>query len=709
MMRGQRTIRTSEQIAVTVNDCAFLRAIIQGVGLLDAGKRYLAEQVDQRELKSHLKALLARYEVHIASTLHKDELTAMQVALTALQNRLARKRPKAAAKLAAPQPTITLPTIPITFDDFNARENPGGGFFRESEIQALYESDVLAPWRAECDKVRANLSARAVERVPAPGDQDYVSATQLDLLLHGVRGFELTEAVEPNLADPLAMWVRNDALLRRLARARLQTVAHLYDRINTRGYNWHDGIAGVGQRKAQQLVSWLTRAAPTLNITVSAAALVPIGKARSNGLIPQRNRIFGVVPFEYMLIPYELAGQNGKLRGNDACAIDVDDDYSAITAFLSTHKAVTERAYRIEAERFLLWCHHQRGIALSSVMVDDCNAYREFLLDPQPRAQWVNPKRCRRDNEAWRPFMKALDPLAAQHSLTILSVLFGWLRDVGYLQINPFAAIKKAVRADSRTDKQALKEALARKARDKRVMQLDVWALVDGYLRTLDTSDAANARKVAVMRLLQGCGLRREEAVLAQASDLTLKTDSQSKTTYYELTVRGKGDKTRAVVVPFDVIDAIEKHFAHRGIGSLEHCIHTDGHRSAYIIGKVSIPKRGAVEQAREGVSDQSLYRDVIAVFQATLASVNDSPTLTADARRKLAQASPHWLRHCFASLAINNDVPAESVQKMLGHGSINTTMIYATKEQAALDREQLRLHRKLRDRLNSGVTLPIG
>ncbi|MFM7462008.1 MAG: phage integrase family protein, partial [Burkholderiales bacterium] len=627
MTYGPRIIRTREQIAVTVNDCAFLRAIIQGVGLLDAGKRYLAEQVDERELKSHLKALLARYEVHIVSTLRKDELSAMHVAFTALQNRLARKRPKAAAKMAASQPTttITLPTIPITFDAFNARENPGGGFFRESEIQAMYESDVLAPWRAECDKVRAThatFSPPAIERVPAPGDPDYVSATQLDLLLHGVRGFELTEALEPTLTDPLAMWIRNDALLRRLARARVQTVAHLYERINTRGYDWHVGIAGVGHRKAQQLVSWLTRAAPTLNITVSTASLVPIGKARSSGLIPQRERTFGVVPFEYMLIPYELRGEHGKLRSTESCAIKANNDYQAIEVFLSQQKAVTKRAYRVEAERFLLWCHHQRGIALSSVMVDDCEAYRDFLRDPQPRAKWVNPKRCRRDNKAWRPFMKPLDQLAAKHSLTILAVLFNWLCAVRYLQTNPFAATKTAVSADTVPEKQALKEALARKARHKRVMQLDVWALVDGYLRTLDTRDAANARKVAVMRLLQGCGLRREEAVLAQASDLRAKTDVQSKDTYYELEVRGKGDKPRGVVVPFEVVAAIGTHFAHRGLGSIERCLRADERRHAYLIGKVRVPEYDSGEKALEGVTDQSLYRDVKAVFKATLAGV---------------------------------------------------------------------------------------
>ena len=39
---------------------------------------------------------------------------------------------------------------------------------------------------------------------------------------------------------------------------------------------------------------------------------------------------------------------------------------------------------------------------------------------------------------------------------------------------------------------------------------------------------------------------------------------------------------------------------------------------------------------------------------------------------------SPHILRHTTATIAINNGMPVQDIQKLLGHANINTTMIYA-------------------------------
>ena len=48
----------------------------------------------------------------------------------------------------------------------------------------------------------------------------------------------------------------------------------------------------------------------------------------------------------------------------------------------------TQRAYRKEAERFLLWAIVHKGKALSSMNNEDCIEYREFLADPKPRSRW---------------------------------------------------------------------------------------------------------------------------------------------------------------------------------------------------------------------------------------------------------------------------------------------------------------------------------
>ena len=39
---------------------------------------------------------------------------------------------------------------------------------------------------------------------------------------------------------------------------------------------------------------------------------------------------------------------------------------------------------------------------------------------------------------------------------------------------------------------------------------------------------------------------------------------------------------------------------------------------------------------------------------------------------------SPHIIRHTTATMAMNNGMPVQDIQKLLGHSNINTTMIYA-------------------------------
>ena len=61
--------------------------------------------------------------------------------------------------------------------------------------------------------------------------------------------------------------------------------------------------------------------------------------------------------------------------------------------------------------------------------------------------------------------------------------------------------------------------------------------------------------------------------------------------------------------------------------------------------------------------------------FFATVADilVEDNPTLAA----KLRRASPHWMRHTHASLALQGGAELTAVRDNLRHASIATTSIY--------------------------------
>ena len=54
------------------------------------------------------------------------------------------------------------------------------------------------------------------------------------------------------------------------------------------------------------------------------------------------------------------------------------------------------------------------------------------------------------------------------------------------------------------------------------------------------------------------------------------------------------------------------------------------------------------------------------------------------EAAAELDQASPHWLRHTFAKAALLKGQSMREVASLLGHASVDTTMIYT--DQDALD-----------------------
>lgn len=145
----------------------------------------------------------------------------------------------------------------------------------------------------------------------------------------------------------------------------------------------------------------------------------------------------------------------------------------------------------------------------------------------------------------------------------------------------------------------------------------------------------APLRDQAILELLYGAGLRASEVVGIQLNDV----DLGSRT----VRVRGKGRKDRIVVFGEPAGDAIERYI--------------EGER----------PLEGGslfVGAAGKSLSTRTVQRIV-------------------ERRRALAglpnDASPHSLRHSFATHMLTGGADLKTVQQLLGHESLGTTQVYTS------------------------------
>lgn len=123
--------------------------------------------------------------------------------------------------------------------------------------------------------------------------------------------------------------------------------------------------------------------------------------------------------------------------------INASNDVDAIGLWLSLflNSKHTFANYRKEAERFLLWLQLEQHKQLAQTSLEDILNYQKFCQNPLPH--WLSFKRYGRAHPLWRPFSGALSSNSLRLSQTILSSLFSWLNQAGYLNLNPFILLKR--------------------------------------------------------------------------------------------------------------------------------------------------------------------------------------------------------------------------------------------------------------------------
>ncbi len=253
----------------------------------------------------------------------------------------------------------------------------------------------------------------------------------------------------------------------------------------------------------------------------------------------------------------------------------------------------------------------------------DIGGFIDFLLDHLGKQPSLNDlsEVSILDFRSWMAKMMMMDRLSnasRARSLSGIKNFITWLDKQGIMH-NP--AIKII-----RTPK--LPHKLPRPIHEKQAFDIIKTA------PTIEKHDWVGLRNRALFTLLYGCGLRIDEALSLDIKDMP--RDSF-------LRVTGKGNKQRDV----PVLDIVEKSLHEY----LEECPYPKENNRAIFLGA-----KGA--RLNQGVAQLAMRK-----LRTTLG---------------LAQnATPHALRHSFATHLLQNGANLRQIQELLGHASLSSTQIY--------------------------------
>ncbi|MFX1767925.1 phage integrase family protein [Paraburkholderia sp. A1RI-2L] len=627
----QMTRKSSERRKVGADHFAFYRAYLEGVEIDKAAERYLHfSPRDVRSIRSEFKWI--RQTLTLAATRSGDRRSALLLGLGPIPV------PAASGASAEASNEQTLETFAAEFD-------PEG---------VLSESDLIAYFE-EAQRDRPVAADRR-----ASGAKERLRVRQLAAL----RSLEVSLVDTPKLHHMIVGWLE-PALAARLNAAQIYTLDDLVNRCNRDGHRWWTKIAGLGEKRATRVTSWLTGHSDSIGHVLSQRALVP--RRQLQATTPEaftRAPTASIAPLEALTVPASLDGSTGRNRAPiERKQIDANNDYAAIYSWLRDfeHKPHTWRAYRTQAERLLLWSIFARGKALSSLNTDDARAFRDFLLNPEPADVWVGPHGAERWSPAWRPFTGPLSASSCKMAIAAASSLCGWLTSQLYLASNPFRGVK--------VSSGTCPEPGGDRDPSDRSLSIGQWHfLINGAY-----SEEAAALSPTAFRdrflLLLGCfgGLRVSEIASAKVQDLKHfeAADPTDVSLRWYLRVIGKGKKSRKVPLPTPLVDALRAYLLSRGYtGSL----------IALAASKDPIPLVGRLDgNDRAGLLSASTVGETYKrIFTQAARLLGDS-----EAAEDLRRASGHWLRHTHATHSIRLGTSPAHAKDNLGHASIATTSQY--------------------------------
>lgn len=222
---------------------------------------------------------------------------------------------------------------------------------------------------------------------------------------------------------------------------------------------------------------------------------------------------------------------------------------------------------------------------------------------------------------------KKLKDRSIKRKIISLKIYFNFLEDNSIIKTNPFTKLKFKFKQEKKLPKTLQKN--------------EVKKLLETVYNELNSSITPykkfeTIRNISLLEILISTGIRIQEASLITLNDISL----QEKT----IIIHGKGRKERQLFI-------LNKYV----LSSLKNWL---------TIRKTSSPKCNNIFINKYG-NPLSIH-SIENIFRKykTLSNIN-------------IKATPHYLRHTFATNLLTNGADLRSVQEILGHSSISTTQIY--------------------------------
>jgi len=335
------------------------------------------------------------------------------------------------------------------------------------------------------------------------------------------------------------------------------------------------------------------------------------------------------------------------------CYILAANDVEAIQIWVQQFKDTntTMRAYQKEAERLLLWCTFEKGLALSELKAEYLEEYFNFLQNPP--SSWLSSKgqlRAERYTINWRPLLRPLKQGSLLFAVRVINGLMNYLVDAKYLKANPIKLIKKYRDLSIDPEEQKYKVWA-------RMLEQDEWDAVQVVLQDLPETSTQEQQYKTRTQLLFGLlyllGLRIHEVANATWGAF------RKLNGVWWLFVKGKGGKLGHVPVNDQLLAMIKIY--------------------RLSLNKLPLPEEGESElvlisgKTKRPLSVRQLFADVKAIGKLAAVKFKDNPSK----KQKLESLSPHWLRHLSASHQDLVGISGTMIQANHRHESFATTQIY--------------------------------